>query len=110
MELTQGDIIWVNFNPSVGHEQKGQRPALVITIKAFNQATGFVWAIPITSKVKRRKDELSLPSHCKTHGVLLLSQVKALDVSVRPYELIENVGEAFLNDEVLGRIACVLGL
>ena len=29
--FSQGDIIWMNFNPQAGHEQAGRRPALVVS-------------------------------------------------------------------------------
>ena len=37
--FSQGDIIWMDFNPQAGHEQAGRRPALVVSRSKFN-ATG----------------------------------------------------------------------
>jgi len=36
----QGDIVALNFNPQSGHEQKGRRPAIIISNKTFNQHLG----------------------------------------------------------------------
>ena len=36
-ELNQGDIIWIDFNPSVGHEQANYRPAVVVSKRQFNK-------------------------------------------------------------------------
>ena len=36
----QGDIVTLNFNPQSGHEQKGRRPAIIISNKIFNQHLG----------------------------------------------------------------------
>ena len=37
-----GDIIWLDFDPQVGREQAKRRPALVITDRSYNQASGIV--------------------------------------------------------------------
>lgn len=62
-----GDIVMVDFNPQAGHEQAGKRPALVLSPKKFNIATGFAWVCPITSKVK------GYPFEVKTPGAKKLS-------------------------------------
>jgi mRNA interferase MazF len=36
----RGDIVWLNFNPQSGHEQKDKRPAVVISPKEYNEKTG----------------------------------------------------------------------
>ena len=108
--LRQGDLIWINFDPSLGHEQKGKRPALIVSKADFNKYTGFVWALPITSKIKQRADEILLPDTSAIHGAVLLSQIKTLDLRFRGFEYIGNVGDDFMDNEVLGRIGAVLGL
>ncbi len=35
-----GDLIWLDFTPQSGHEQKGKRPALVVSPKEYNQKSG----------------------------------------------------------------------
>lgn len=109
-KLKQGDLIWVNFDPSLGHEQQDRRPALIVSQIWFNTQTRLVWVLPITSKIKNRKDEIVLPNTCSIEGVVLLSQIKTLDLSSREYEYIENVSEDFMDNEILGRIGAVLGL
>ena len=44
----QGDIIFINFNPTKGHEQKGQRPAIVVSTNIFNTYTNMAMVCPIT--------------------------------------------------------------
>ena len=53
----KGDFITLSFDPQAGHEQKGRRPALVISNHLFNQATGLAIACPITNN--RSKDSFS---------------------------------------------------
>ena len=50
----RGDIVWLNFNPQSGHEQKGKRPAIVISPKEYNEKTGLGIFCPITSKINKQ--------------------------------------------------------
>ena len=45
----QGDLVAMDFDPQSGHEQKGRRPALVVSKEIFNQATGLAICCPITN-------------------------------------------------------------
>ena len=48
----RGDIVCLEFNPRIGHEQSGVRPALIISEEIYNKKTGLCLAMPITSKIK----------------------------------------------------------
>jgi len=48
----RGDIVWTNFNPVAGHEQKGKRPALVLSPTSFNKKIMLAMMAPITSRVR----------------------------------------------------------
>ena len=48
----RGDIVWLNFNPQSGHEEKGKRPAIVISPKEYNEKAGLGLFCPITTKIK----------------------------------------------------------
>ncbi|MBI3420913.1 MAG: type II toxin-antitoxin system PemK/MazF family toxin [Candidatus Sungbacteria bacterium] len=56
----RGDIVWINFNPTRGHEQVHKRPALVLSPKPYNEKRGMLVACPITSKVKNYPFEVEL--------------------------------------------------
>ncbi len=43
------EIIWINFNPQVGREMKDLHPLLVLSPKAFNERTGIVVGLPMTT-------------------------------------------------------------
>jgi mRNA-degrading endonuclease toxin of MazEF toxin-antitoxin module len=45
----KGDFITLTFDPQSGHEQKGRRPALVVSNYLFNKATGLAIVCPITN-------------------------------------------------------------
>lgn len=84
----KGDIIWINFNPQLGREQMGRRPALVISPNNYNRKVGLILVCPITSKIKGYPFEVSLPDKLSISGVLLADQVKSLDYRTRNAEFI----------------------
>ena len=47
-----GDAIWLEFNPQVGREQAGRRPALVLSALDYNRTVGLAVVCPITSHAK----------------------------------------------------------
>jgi len=86
-----GDIIWLNFTPQIGHEQKGKRPAVVLSPKIYNEKTDLCIAVPITSKIKNYPFEVKLPANLKTKGVVLADQIKSLDFVKREAKFIEKL-------------------
>ena len=78
----RGDIVWLNFTPQAGHEQRGKRPALILSPKIYNEKTSLCIALPITSKIKGYPFEVTLPKNLPVEGVILSDQVKSLDFSV----------------------------
>jgi len=79
----RGDIVWLHFNPPVGHEQSGRCPALVISPKAYNRKVGLALFCPITSQIKGYPFEVQLPKGLKAKGAVLCDQIKSLDWRVR---------------------------
>jgi mRNA interferase MazF len=83
----RGDIVWLNFNPQAGHEQKGKRPAIVISPEKYNEKTGMAIFCPITSKIKNYPFEVRITNK-KIDGVVLSDQIKSLDWKNREIEFI----------------------
>lgn len=48
--ILRGDVVWAELDPTRGHEQAGQRPVLVISHDVFNQRSGTVIALALTSR------------------------------------------------------------
>ena len=48
--ILRGDVLWAHLGPSEGHEQAGRRPVLVISHEIFNERSGTVIALAITSQ------------------------------------------------------------
>lgn len=76
----RGDIIWVDFTECAqGHEQKGRRPAIVLSTSDFHERLGIAIVCPITSKQKDFPFEIPLPSGLTTYGVILTDQLRSID-------------------------------
>lgn len=56
----RGDIVWADLNPARGHEQAGMRPVLVLSHEVFNERSGTVIAVALTSAPPRAGFPLTL--------------------------------------------------
>lgn len=102
----RGDIVWLDFTPQSGHEQRGRRPALVVSRKEYNQKIGLALFCPITSKDKGYPFEVRIAGK-KISGCVLSDQVKSLDWTVRNVEYIEKSAPGVV-DEVIERIELMI--
>ena len=87
----RGDMVWLEFTPQAGSEQRGRRPALVISPKAYNGKVGLALFCPITSKIKGYPFEVLLPDGYSVGGVILSDQLKSLDWRTRKAKFIERI-------------------
>jgi mRNA interferase MazF len=79
----RGDVVWITLDPQAGHEQRGRRPALVLSPSAYNGKVGLALLCPITNQVKGYPFEVALPDGLPVSGVVLADQVKTLDWNAR---------------------------
>ncbi|HEY3888050.1 MAG TPA: type II toxin-antitoxin system PemK/MazF family toxin [Caulobacteraceae bacterium] len=105
-----GDLIWTDFDPRIGREQSGRRPALVLSAKAFWLASGFAIVCPITSKVRPFGSSVLLPEDSAVTGEVLTSQVRSIDTKARPIAFAECVAPASVLEEVRAKLAVLIGL
>ncbi len=96
----QGDIVFLEFDPQAGHEQKGKRPALVVSNKTYNIFTRMAMVCPITNTTKGFPLHLELDERTKTTGVIMCEQVKALDIHARNISFYEKVPRDLLEEVV----------
>jgi mRNA interferase MazF len=104
----KGDLIWLDFNPQVGREQAGRRPALVLSPKPYNEKTSLAIVCPITSQIKGYPFEVPLPKNLPLAGVILSDHVKSLDWRQRRAEKAGRVSKQ-LYEQVLYRLGALLG-
>src|SRR5271168_4648561 len=73
-----GDIAWLDFDPQAGREQARRRPALVLTDRGYNRASGLVVVCPLTSK--RKPYPFALPVTIDdVEGAVLVDHVESMD-------------------------------
>jgi len=99
----RGDIVWLSFNPKAGHEQSGRRPALVISLQAYNGKTDLAIFCPITSTAKDYPFEVKISDSLEIQGVILSDQIKSLDWKIRKAEFICKLPKIALT-ETLNKI------
>lgn len=105
--ILRGDIIWADLNPTIGHEQAGLRPILVLSHEVFNENSGTVIAVAITSQPQKagfpltlELDETKLPKK----SWVTISQIRTLSIkrlrkrlcSARPEDIdlvVEGINE-----------------
>lgn len=92
----RGDLIWLNLDPTVGHEQSGLRPALVLTPKLYHERSGIALVCPVTSVFKNYPFQIPLPTLKKIHGYVLVDQIKSLDFRARGFTFIEKTPHSFM--------------
>ncbi len=103
----KGDFIAVTFDPQSGHEQRGRRPALVVSNTLFNQRTGLAIVCPITNTERGYPFHVAVIRNPDVRGFVMVEQVKSIDYRVRQAKLIEKASEDML-DEVLSILdACI---
>lgn len=54
------DVIWIDFNPQIGHEMKDEHPMVVFSTKAFNERTGIVIGLPMTHAERNSTNPFAL--------------------------------------------------
>ena len=94
----KGDLIALTFDPQSGHEQKGRRPALVISNYLFNENTGLAIVCPITNTNRQIPFHLTVPSSSKLTGYVMVDQIKSVDFRARKAKFIETAPKELLDD------------
>ncbi len=103
----QGDIVFLEFDPQVGHEQKGRRPAFIASNKTFNQFTKLAIVCPITNRDRGFPLQVPLDERTKTTGVIMCEQARSLDVAARGIVYVEKAPADIVKEVVDILIASV---
>lgn len=94
----QGDICYANFSPTIGHEQSGKRPFVIISRYSFNKFTGMAIVCPITSNMKIFPTHYKLLNTKKIKGMVLCEHVRSIDYEARDISFIEKIDEIELEE------------
>lgn len=106
--MKRGEIWLVSLDPTLGHEQQGKRPVLIVSPDRFNAMTKVPIVVPMTSGgafARSRGFTVSLDgAGTKTTGVIRCDQPRPLDLEARHGRCVESVPEAIV-DDALAKIA-----
>ena len=106
----RGDIVSLSFDPTLGHEQQGRRPAIVLTQAAFNRL-GMIGVCPITQGGQTARNVgmavLLTGAGLQTAGVVLVHQFRMIDPKPRDLKLVEQAPD-YVTEEVRARAAALL--
>ena len=97
----KGDFVILTFDPQSGHEQKGRRPALVISNRLFNRHTGLAVVCPVTNTKRGFPFHVPVPGDSALTGFIMVEQVKSVDFVSRRVHFVEHAPQDTL-DAVLG--------
>ena len=103
----RGDLVWLQFDPQLGSEQPGRRPALVISPGSYNRTVGLALVCPVTSRVKGYPFEVPLPDGLEVQGAVLCDQLKSLDWRSRTATRIGTVPDEVMRDAAARILALV---
>ena len=103
-----GDAVWLTFDPQVGHEQAGRRPALVLSSTDYNRIIGLAVVCPITSRVKGYPFEVAVPNGLRVGGVVLADQVKSVDWQGREAKFICQLPKSVVIESI-AKMSSLLG-
>jgi len=94
----QGDIIYLDFDPQAGHEQRGRRPAVVVSNPTYNRITRLALVCPITNTNRHFPLHVSLDNRTSTTGFIMCEQVKSLDINFRNASYHESLPEDLMHE------------
>jgi mRNA interferase MazF len=103
----QGDIIAITFDPQSGHEQKGRRPALVVSKDLFNRSTGLAIVCPVTNTKRGFPFHVPIPKAGKLTGFIMVEQIKSVDFHARRAKRIERADDELLSEVLSILDACI---
>lgn len=103
----RGDFIAVTVDPRSGQEQRGRRPALVVSNDLFNRHTGLCVVCPIADTRRDYPFHVSIPGGQEITGFVMVEQVKSIDFRSRKTKRIAKAPAQVL-EEALSLLDAVI--
>ncbi len=103
----KGELITLTFDPQSGHEQRGRRPALVVSNDLFNRHTGLCIACPITNTRRDYPFHVAIPAGEGVTGFIMVEQVKSIDFRSRKARRIGKAPAQVLEEALSILDACI---
>ncbi len=109
-EPNAGDVVWTDFDPTLGREQGGKRPALVLSPAAFYRASRFIIVCPITKRIRPFGTSVVLPEGLAIQGEVLTSHVRSIDTQARPVRYAAVTVPAAVLADARAKLGALIGL
>ena len=103
----RGDFVIVTLDPQAGREQKGRRPALVVSNTLFNRHTGLAMVCPLTNTRRNVPFHVDIPREASLTGFVMVEQIKSIDYARRQVRFVEKAPEAVLDEALAILDACL---
>ncbi len=103
----KGDFVILTFDPQAGHEQRGRRPALVISNTLFNRHTGLAMVCPITNTFRDIPLHVAIPKGQAISGYIMVEQIKSIDYNSRKVKRVSKAPQSVLNEVLSILDACI---
>ena len=103
----KGDFVILTFDPQSGHEQRGRRPALVVSNTLFNKHTGLAMVCPITNTSRDIPFHVEVPDESSLTGCIMVEQLKSIDYTSRKAKFVEKAPRSVVNEVLSILDACL---
>src|SRR4030042_4676788 len=103
----KGDFVSVSLDPQSGHEQRGRRPALIVSNTLFNRHTGLAIVCPLTHTDRNFPFHVAVVDDPKVTGFVMGEQVKSLDFRARKAMRIGRASDRVLEGVLSILDACI---
>jgi mRNA interferase MazF len=103
----KGDFVTVTFDPQSGHEQRGRRPALVVSNSLFNKHTGLAIVCPLTGTERSFPFHVAVVDDPNVTGFVMVEQVKSIDFRARKAKRIGRASDSVLEEVLAILDACI---
>jgi len=94
----RADVVWLTLSPTEGSEQRGRRPAIVLSPQPYNRRVGLAVVCPITSRVKGYPFEVVIPPGLDVEGAVLSDQVRSVDWRARRVEHMTKLPQSIAHE------------
>lgn len=103
----QGDVVFLDFNPTKGHEQLGFRPAVIVSNNIFNENTKMVMVCPISSNDKEFPTHYRLEDTKNVNGSVLCEHIRSIDYEIRNLRFVEKLSDNDFISIIMLLNACI---
>ena len=105
----KGDFVILTFDPQAGREQRGRRPALVVSNTLFNRHMGLAMVCPVANASRDIPFHLAVPDASSLTGYIMVEQIKTVDFASRKARFVETASTPLLNEVLAILDACLYG-